>query len=672
MKAIVADLGNDDGRSFVPFGVNSLLSPPVPGQYVQNTPLPSGFGATFDPNWVAPQYVPSPLVSVAPAPVVQSAPVLTADEFRNRQRYAESAFNNSAVSGAGAKGAFQIMPSVLSDYVASGGKEGDLFDYEYNRSVRDWYVDWLLKRAAVNGNGNEQSDAVKWAKLAAAYNWGVGNLGKYLQKQKENGVDIYNSTDWVEGLNPETRDYVKFVALQQDTSKTRSNEAYRKALENAKVMAMGGTMKKLSSAYAGDAAKMLEVVRKFKKEGNLYYDGDDKEGETAPRDNTATRFSPSIYNGPQRHFVHNVSVDVTDSPMGYAPIIGDALQAGQVIMDLGDRNFKRAALNAGLLFVPNLLEKPIKAGVRVLKNAAKKASVSANLTSRVKAALDKIPEIPRDGRFLERIGHSSDLRDYLIKEGVDPDILTDDALRKLTFGRFSALSSASDGMPGRFAARMPLKDGLDGYWERPYMIMQPGYPKVGQYYPAGVVGEIHSSSLDPGLGLNTDDVGVGIVKNITEYSDAPQHGISRFGYDAVIQDNGNVVSGVNLLKPDVTTHVWEKYYPDREIVGNFGRWNASGFSDGNPVVRLTKQSQDVPMKYVDTFSASSIAPDGTFIIDFTKDPFHASGGPLLKPYNRSKRDDQLPKNDKITSLAQRIQSTSNVSHILDLLKSRQK
>ena len=51
---------------------------------------------------------------------------------------------------------------------------------------------------------------------------------------------------------------------------------------------------------------------------------------------------------------------------------------------------------------------------------------------------------------------------------------------------------------------------------------------------------------------------------------------------------------------------------------------------------------------------------------------YASGGTLLRPYNKFENGGQLPKNDKITSWEQRIQSTSNVSHVLDLLKSKQK
>lgn len=263
MKMMVSVPSENDGRSFVPVSIESLLgqAPAVPGQYVQRSQFPSGFSESFDPSWVAPEYVPSPVMVESPAPARVRIPVITADDFRRRQRYAESGFNDRAVSKAGAKGAYQIMPSVLNDYVAATGKKGDLFDYDYNQAVRDWYVDWLMNRPVVNGNGNTQSDVNTWAKMAAAYNWGVGNLTKYLQRLKDKGEDIYNSTDWIEGLNPETRDYVKFIALQQDTTGPRTTEAFNKAMAKYNLASDGGRIRTLADkliekGYYSDGVKI--------------------------------------------------------------------------------------------------------------------------------------------------------------------------------------------------------------------------------------------------------------------------------------------------------------------------------------------------------------------------------------------------------------------------------
>ena len=81
----------------------------------------------------------------------------------------------------------------------------------------------------------------------------------------------------------------------------------------------------------------------------------------AVRDNTRTRFIP------ERGFISDMGhenrpgdVDITDNPMGWMPVIGDVLQGGQVIMDVGQKKYGRALLGAAGLLVPNILEKPVK------------------------------------------------------------------------------------------------------------------------------------------------------------------------------------------------------------------------------------------------------------------------------------------------------------------------
>ena len=100
----------------------------------------------------------------------------------------------------------------------------------------------------------------------------------------------------------------------------------------------------------------------------------------------------------------------------------------------------------------------------VAKGAERVANVlnKENLTSRVKAAVERIPKLPDKG-FEGMIGFDKNLRNYLIKEGVDPEILTDDVLKKLTYGRFSALSSATSSANDskRFAVRMPIRTYID-------------------------------------------------------------------------------------------------------------------------------------------------------------------------------------------------------------------
>lgn len=151
------------------------------------------------------------------------------EALKVRQRYSESAFNDKAVSPAGAKGAFQIMPKTAEEYAKKMGEEGDLFDPEYNGRMRDRiWNDLYNSYTATAGN---PTDSVRVAKALAMYNRGRGAVGEWLAEQKKNGVDIYNSTAWVDSIPwPETKDYVKFNLFEEDipnTSKTKA--AFEKA-----------------------------------------------------------------------------------------------------------------------------------------------------------------------------------------------------------------------------------------------------------------------------------------------------------------------------------------------------------------------------------------------------------------------------------------------------------
>lgn len=105
------------------------------------------------------------------------------DELKLRQMMAESAGNARAVSRVGAKGLYQIMDATHQDYIKATGDNGDLFDPEHNTRVRDWYMNWLSNHKIIKNYSNSDFDKAK--NMLIAYNWGIGNLQKYLKGEKE-------------------------------------------------------------------------------------------------------------------------------------------------------------------------------------------------------------------------------------------------------------------------------------------------------------------------------------------------------------------------------------------------------------------------------------------------------------------------------------------------------
>jgi hypothetical protein len=132
----------------------------------------------------------------------------------NRQLFAESSFNPSAESPAGALGLSQITEPTFNDMIGWGwvpeGKEfSDLkTDTDLAVNLQERYMNDLMTR-----EWNQGSEDVVKAKALAAYNMGPTGLVKKLNKLKADGVDIYNNLDWINQLNSETKNYVNKIML---------------------------------------------------------------------------------------------------------------------------------------------------------------------------------------------------------------------------------------------------------------------------------------------------------------------------------------------------------------------------------------------------------------------------------------------------------------------------
>ena len=133
------------------------------------------------------------------------------DYIKLRQSIAESTLDPSAVSEAGATGLTQIMPITLKHYEErTGDTTLDVTNYQDAMKVQDWLMNDLYNADWINKPN--QSEMVRMAKTLSAYNWGRTRFNEFINKQKDNKVDIYSDKmPWIKDLPPETENYLSKI-----------------------------------------------------------------------------------------------------------------------------------------------------------------------------------------------------------------------------------------------------------------------------------------------------------------------------------------------------------------------------------------------------------------------------------------------------------------------------
>ena len=179
--------------------------------------------------------------------------VIDPEELKIKQAYAESGFRSDVKSSAGASGLFQIMPDVLKDYNTANNTSftvDDLSNDSINTVVRDFKFNKTLNSEWVNKNN--PSDAVRYAKALVGYNFGNMNTLRRLERAKKDGVDIYNTLDWLSTkyLPEESVNYTKYLLGIGSDGTHRNNAAYaaskklnKDKVEKIKQYKYGGIMK---------------------------------------------------------------------------------------------------------------------------------------------------------------------------------------------------------------------------------------------------------------------------------------------------------------------------------------------------------------------------------------------------------------------------------------------
>ena len=182
-------------------------------------------------------------------------------------------------------------------------------------------------------------DAIIAALISGAATAGTGIYNSYQNKKRLQEQQRANNMANIDEQN---------LVLQQNLGQTANNRDYIDDRQN-------------------------QIVLKTRNDNQLKYGGDDD--KYTARDNTRTRFVPGTGYIPNAKLNKNTgkNVQYDAGPLGFVPVVGDVLQGGQAVSDLKNKNYKRAALNAGLLFLPNVIERLGKPVVKVAANAIKKS-----------------------------------------------------------------------------------------------------------------------------------------------------------------------------------------------------------------------------------------------------------------------------------------------------------
>ena len=179
-----------------------------------------------------------------------------------RQAYKESTFRDSAKSSAGALGLTQFLPATFKELKEDGKlpEDADIYNIENSIQAQQEYVKELYNRPW--NTKEDPTEEVRIAKTLGAYNYGPQNLVDFLNIQKEKGIDIYKTLDWVPNLPKETKDYIEYITGTADSEKyTTWDGDYKKALKNSEY-------KRIVDAYGEKSFTPTSYTRPYKEGEN--------------------------------------------------------------------------------------------------------------------------------------------------------------------------------------------------------------------------------------------------------------------------------------------------------------------------------------------------------------------------------------------------------------------
>ena len=299
--------------------------------------------------------------------------------------------------------------------------------------------------------------------------------------------------------------------------------------------------------------------------------------------------------------------------LNWAPVVGDVMDGISLLEDVNNGDYLSAGLGLGMLALPNFIQKPLqkyKLGKTYTHNLIK--LLGDNKT--------------KEGLTGFRYSHLEPFEQYLKGLKVKTDKFSNSDLQ--------------------FLQELRKQNVLNNLPNERITTIETTSPNVIYYnlYNKDKIGELQTL---------IDDKNRQHILSIQGKNNKEKN-ISRDLYDSALQYNNfyntkGLISGKKLLSPEQTIHIWDKYYPNKEILENTG-WHSYNNGQnvrksGHPiedykgkVVDLKTPSSKIPIKSINIFHPDLINTDKWTLKMFdinNPNPYYKQGGTIkFNPFNK--------------------------------------
>ena len=330
----------------------------------------------------------------------------------------------------------------------------------------------------------------------------------------------------------------------------------------------------------------------------------------------------------QRRQEYNNLLDLGITATGFVPGLGEVADAVDVINQLRQGNYSDAGLSALAAIIPGVPASIIRRGGnditrRYLKYVGQNPDKSF---AGMKINQDKLTPLQKQQLQI------------LLDNGVDPHYITSKNLDKALQIREKTLF---DTAPSNWIYHKPkwdedleiMEDQLFDLNNAKSVTPERALYDVSYESPKdAAINNAYMTLTDTG-----DHMDIGMVKKTNQYARGTyEHLLNAATNVAKFRKRKGVLSGRDLMSPDITKHLWTKYN-DKELFSKNGGYHLYGAYQPGDIMNIKSPTYRVPETKSILFNPNVLSDDGKMIIDWnSEDVSFAEGGEVTGPPTQKK------------------------------------